>query len=233
MPSGNQVPAPSSLGKKKVFSSKLEQGTDMTGSSKSLEQREKNSSTALGNQAGKISCAGQKIKTRIYYCVRISMSTRKRNRKRKRHENRCCSVVWRPNRRTWFWGSTKKHVLIVSMCTVEIADDVTRPPDHLVTEYLTRGNIPILLHQVFYSYHDPRRCPACRTCQLHNMKQANMILHTDKDKGKTNQNVPDSNSNLGMSMTHHISNQGTDGLVSQLHDSKIYTNLNSNQKILK
>jgi hypothetical protein len=37
-----------------------------------------------------------------------------------------------------------------------------------------------------------------------------MILHTDKDKGKTNQNVPDSNSNLAMSMIHHISNKGTD-----------------------
>jgi hypothetical protein len=45
---------------------------------------------------------------------------------------------------------------------------------------------------------------------LHNTRQADVILHTDKDKGKTNQNVPDLNSNLVMSMTHHISNKGTD-----------------------
>jgi hypothetical protein len=38
--------------------------------------------------------------------------------------------------------------------------------------------IPGPLHQVSYSYHDPRHCPPCCTCHLHTMRQANIILHT-------------------------------------------------------
>jgi hypothetical protein len=36
-----------------------------------------------------------------------------------------------------------------------------------------------------------------------------------KVKDKTTEHIPDSNSNLAKSMTHHTSNQGTDLLVSQ------------------
>jgi hypothetical protein len=35
------------------------------------------------------------------------------------------------------------------------------------------------------------------------MRQANAILQTKQDKGKTNETVPDLNSNLTKSMTHH------------------------------
>jgi hypothetical protein len=89
---------------------------------------------------------------------------------------------------------------------VQTTHGVTRPPDRSATEYLTCATISGPLHQASYSYHDPHHCLACRTCHLHTMKQANMILHTDKDKGKTNRNVLNLNSNIGMSMTHHISN---------------------------
>jgi hypothetical protein len=47
---------------------------------------------------------------------------------------------WGPNRETrrpWFWESTKKHALLISLCTVQIAHGVTRPLDHLAIEYLT------------------------------------------------------------------------------------------------
>jgi hypothetical protein len=39
--------------------------------------------------------------------------------------------------------------------------------------------IPGHLHQVSYSCLDPRRCPPCRTCHLHIMRQANTFLHTN------------------------------------------------------
>jgi hypothetical protein len=45
--------------------------------------------------------------------------------------------------------------------------------------------IPGPLHQVFYSCHNPHRCPPCHTCHLYTMRQANAILYMDKDKGKT------------------------------------------------
>jgi hypothetical protein len=35
------------------------------------------------------------------------------------------------------------------------------------------------------------------------MSQANVILQMNKDKGKMNETVPDSNSNLAKSTTHH------------------------------
>jgi hypothetical protein len=53
--------------------------------------------------------------------------------------------------------------------------------DHLATEYSTCTTIPDLLHQVSYSCHDPHRCLPCRTCYLHTMRQANMILHTKQE----------------------------------------------------
>jgi hypothetical protein len=59
---------------------------------------------------------------------------------------------------------------------VQIAHGITRPLDHLATEYPTCVTIPGPLHQVSYSCHDSRRCTSCRTCHLHTMRQANTIL---------------------------------------------------------
>jgi hypothetical protein len=81
------------------------------------------------------------------------------------------------NYRSWFWDSTKKLALLVSLCTVQTAHDVTRPPDRPATEYPTCATILGPLHQVFYSCHDPHCCPPCHTSHLHTMRQANMILH--------------------------------------------------------
>jgi hypothetical protein len=54
-------------------------------------------------------------------------------------------------------------------------------------EYHINVTITDPLHQVSYSYHDPRRCPSRRICHLHITRQANTILHAkNKDKGKTN-----------------------------------------------
>jgi hypothetical protein len=41
------------------------------------------------------------------------------------------------NRQPWFWGSTKKLALLVSLYTVQTTHGITRPPDHPVTKYLT------------------------------------------------------------------------------------------------
>jgi hypothetical protein len=81
-------------------------------------------------------------------------------------------------RRPWFWDSTKKNTLLISMCMIQTAHDVTRPPDRPTTEYPICATIPGHLHQVSYFYHDPRRCLPSRTCHLHTTRQANAILHT-------------------------------------------------------
>jgi hypothetical protein len=86
---------------------------------------------------------------------------------------------------------------------VQTAHGVTRPLDRPATEYLTYATIPGPLHQVSYSCHGPHPCTSCRTCHLHTTRQANTILQRNKDKRKTKQTVPDSNSNLAKSMTHH------------------------------
>jgi hypothetical protein len=47
---------------------------------------------------------------------------------------------WGPNRETrrpWCWGSTKKPALLVSLCIVQTARNVTRPPDRQAIEYST------------------------------------------------------------------------------------------------
>jgi hypothetical protein len=49
-------------------------------------------------------------------------------------------TVLRPkpeNSRPWFWGSTKKLTLLLSMCTVQTAHDIICPPDHSAIEYPT------------------------------------------------------------------------------------------------
>jgi hypothetical protein len=56
----------------------------------------------------------------------------------------------------------------------------TRPLDRSATEYPTCATIPSPLHQVSYSYHNPRCCTPCRTCHLHTTRQANMILQLNK-----------------------------------------------------
>jgi hypothetical protein len=86
---------------------------------------------------------------------------------------------------------------------VQTAHNITRPLDRPATEYPTYATMLDPLHQVSYSCHDPRRCTSCCICHLHTMRQANVILQTNKDKGKTNDIVLDSNSNLTKSMTHH------------------------------
>jgi hypothetical protein len=50
--------------------------------------------------------------------------------------------------------------------------------------------IPGLLHQVSYSCLDPHRCPPCLTCHLHNKRQANSILHTNKGNSVEPQKCP-------------------------------------------
>jgi hypothetical protein len=105
------------------------------------------------------------------------------------------------NRRPWFWGSTKKLVLLLSMCTVQNAHGVTRPPDRPTTEYPTCAIISVPLHHVSYSCHDPRHCPPCHTFHLHTMRQLNVILHMKQGINVNYQNNLDSNSSLNMSMT--------------------------------
>jgi hypothetical protein len=84
------------------------------------------------------------------------------------------------NRRPWFWGSTNKIAFLVSLCTIQTAHSVTRPLDRPATGYLTFVIIISPLHQVSYSYHDPRRCLSCHTYHLHTTRQGNTILHTNR-----------------------------------------------------
>jgi hypothetical protein len=127
--------------------------------------------------------------------------------------------VLRPNsrnRRPWFWGSTKKSSLLISMCTVQTTHSITRPPDRPATEYLicawpspvlcTRSPTPTMILVA--------ACHVAPVTYTPQDKETRFFTWT-KIKGNSHWNVPDSNSNLDMSMTHHISNQGTDHLVSQ------------------
>jgi hypothetical protein len=45
--------------------------------------------------------------------------------------------------------------------------------------------IPSPLHQVSYFCLDPRRCPPCRICHLHIMRQANTFIHTTQIMDRT------------------------------------------------
>jgi hypothetical protein len=90
------------------------------------------------------------------------------------------------------------------MCQVQIAHSATRPLNCPTTEYPTCATIPSPLHQVSYSCHGPRRCMPCCTYHLNTTRQANTILQNEtKVKEKQNETIPDSNSNLAKSMTHH------------------------------
>jgi hypothetical protein len=80
------------------------------------------------------------------------------------------------NRQPWFWDSTKKSMLFIFTCTMQIAHGITWPSDRPVTKCPTCTIISGHLHQVSYSYHNPHRCPPYRTWHLHIMRQANVIL---------------------------------------------------------
>jgi hypothetical protein len=91
------------------------------------------------------------------------------------------------NRWPWFWGSTKKHVLLVSTYTVQTANNATRLLDRPITEYLTRATILSPLHQVSYSCHDPHRsCHAAPATCTPRDKQMR-FYKWNKDKGKTSE----------------------------------------------
>jgi hypothetical protein len=107
------------------------------------------------------------------------------------------------NRQPWFLGSTKKHVLLVSTCTMQTAYGVTRPLNHPATEYLTCAAILGPLHQVSYSCHDPHRCMSRRTTTCTPRDKQTRFSKRNKDKRKTNEHVLNLNSNLANPMTHH------------------------------
>jgi hypothetical protein len=50
------------------------------------------------------------------------------------------------NHRPWFWGQTKKPALLVSSCTVQIAHNITRPPDRPAIEYLIYAWLSLILY---------------------------------------------------------------------------------------
>jgi hypothetical protein len=69
---------------------------------------------------------------------------------------------------------------------MQITHSVTRLLDHQTIEYLTCATISGPLHQVSYFYHDPHHYPMPYLSPAHPPRQENVILHTDKDKYKTN-----------------------------------------------
>jgi hypothetical protein len=56
--------------------------------------------------------------------------------KHKNHSHRFWSQTGR-NHRPWFWGWTRKSVLLDSLCTMDTAHIITQPLDRLATKYLT------------------------------------------------------------------------------------------------
>jgi hypothetical protein len=101
------------------------------------------------------------------------------------------------------------------MCTVQTARSGTRPLDRPATEYPTCVTIPGPLHQISYSYHDPHHCTSCRTCHLHTMRQANVILQMKQDKRKMKRNYPGFELKPRQVNDSSQSNQETNHLVSQ------------------
>jgi hypothetical protein len=86
------------------------------------------------------------------------------------------------------------------MCQVQTAYGATQPLDRPATEYSTCMTIPGPLHQVSYSCHGPRRCtppPAHHETSKHDSPNETKI------KEKQNETIPDLNSSLIKSMTHH------------------------------
>jgi hypothetical protein len=87
------------------------------------------------------------------------------------------------------------------MCTVQTAHGTIRPLDRSAIEYPTCATIPGPLHQVSNSYHDPRRCMHAAPAH-HEISKYDSPNET-KVKEKQSETIPDSNSNLTKSMTHH------------------------------
>jgi hypothetical protein len=105
------------------------------------------------------------------------------------------TLVLRPNQETH-----APRLLVYS------ADCTQRHPTSRSSDHRVPGMcLTILgpLHQVSYSCHDPHRYLPYHTCHLYTTRQANVILHTNYDKGKNLLNVLNLNSSLTMSMTHH------------------------------
>jgi hypothetical protein len=90
----------------------------------------------------------------------------------------------------------------------------TASPDCPAIEYPTCATISGPLHQVSYSCHGPRCCTSCRTCHLHTMRQATVILQRNKDKRKTKQNYPGFEFKPRQVNDSSQSNQETNNLVS-------------------
>jgi hypothetical protein len=74
--------------------------------------------------------------------------------------------------------------------------------------------IPDPPHQVFYSYHDPRHCPSCRTCHLHAARQANTILQQESKIKVKQLKHPGFEFKPDQVNDSSQSNQGTEHLVS-------------------
>jgi hypothetical protein len=92
---------------------------------------------------------------------------------------------------------------------VQTAHSIIRPLDRPATEYPTYATILDPLHQspIPAMILITARHAAPATCTPRDKQ-------TRFSKQKKHQNVSNSNSNLGKSITHHISNQGIDHLVS-------------------
>jgi hypothetical protein len=124
---------------------------------------------------------------------------------RSKSTNRSCRF-WGPNREThrpWFWGSTKKSALLASMCIMQTTHSITWPLDHLADEYPTCAwSSPVLCTRssnhatIFVAVHHV-------TPVTYTSRDKQMRFFTNQDKGKNHWNVPDSNSNLAMSMIYH------------------------------
>jgi hypothetical protein len=76
--------------------------------------------------------------------------------------------------------------------------------------------IPDPLHQVSYSWLDPHRYLPYRTCQLHTTRQANMILHMNKNKSIKPPKSPRFEFKPWQVNDSSQSNQGNNHLISQI-----------------
>jgi hypothetical protein len=123
---------------------------------------------------------------------------------RPKSPNRSCQF-WDPNREThrpWFWGSTKKPTLLVSLCMMHTAYIVTRSLDHPATEYPTCAWPSSVLYTRSHT----------STMILITIRHVAPVTYTLRDKqtwfstwiiGKNNRNIPESNASHNKSMTHH------------------------------
>jgi hypothetical protein len=116
------------------------------------------------------------------------------------------TLVLRPNQET-----RTPHILVYG-ADLTRRHPTSRSSDHRVPDLCL--TIPCPLHQVSYSCHDPRCWPSCRTCHLHTMRQANLILHMNKGNSVEPQKCPGFKFKPRHVNDSSQSNQGTDHLVS-------------------